>query len=139
MWLIAKESGRSAILRICTFHFFCRMDLMKAASHLYGADLQKCLTESITKTRLERQTFTVVVEGTAKPFNEAEAKWMEKDPTIWEKIKKNATTFACPVTQKVMINANPVLHRGSLPYIYRAPLIKQLVRSVCAWQRFEKD
>ena len=90
---------------------------MKAAAHLYGAELQKCITEQITKSRLERQTFAFVVEGTAKPFNEAEAKWMEKDPTTWEKIKKNATTFTCPVTEKLMINDNPTLHRGSLPYI----------------------
>ena len=87
---------------------------MKAAAHLYGAELQKCITEQITKSRLVRQIFTVVVEGTAKPFNEAEAKWMEKDPTTWEKIKKNATTFTCPVTQNLMINDNPTLHRGSL-------------------------
>ena len=53
---------------------------MKAASHLYGADLQKCLTEQITKSRLERQTFTFEMEGTAQPFKEAEAEWMEKDP-----------------------------------------------------------
>ena len=90
---------------------------MKAAAHLYGAELQKCITEQITKSRLERQTFAFVVEGTAKPFDEAEAEWMEKDPTTWEHIKKKATTFTCPVTQKLMINANPTLHRGSLPYI----------------------
>ena len=112
---------------------------MKAASHLYGADLQKCLTESITKSRLERQTFSFEMTGTAQPFEEAEAEWMQKDPKTWEHIKKNATQFTCPLTQKTMINANRVLHRGSLPYIYRALLIKQLVRSVCVWRRFEKD
>ena len=63
---------------------------MTAAAHLYGAELQKCVTEQITKSRLERQTFAFVVEGTAKPFDEAEADWMEKDPTTWEHIKKKA-------------------------------------------------
>ena len=83
---------------------------MKAAAHLYGADLQKCLTESITKSSLERQTFFFVSEGTAQPFEEAEAEWSAKDPTVWENIKKNATQFTCPVTQKTMINAQRVLH-----------------------------
>ena len=112
---------------------------MKAAAHLYGADLQKCLTESITKSSLERQTFFFVSEGTAQPFEEAEAEWMEKDFKTWDNIKKNAIQFTRPVTQKTMINGQRVLHRGSLPYIYRALLIKHLVRSACAWWRFEKD
>ena len=86
------------------------MDLMKAAAHFYGADLQKCLTEQITKCRLERQTFSFEMEGTAQPFEEAEAEWIAKDPKTWENIKKNATQFTCPVTQKTMINAQRVLH-----------------------------
>ena len=111
---------------------------MKAAAYLYGADLKKCLTESITKSRRERQTFSFVAEGTAQPFEEAEAEWMEKDPNTWEEIKKNARTFTCPVTKKRMINANMTLHRGSLAYISGPILIMQLVRSVCVWRRFEK-
>ena len=83
---------------------------MKAAAHLYGADLQKCLTESITKSSLERETFFFVSEGTAQPFEEAEAEWMEKDPETWKHIKQNATTFTCPLTQKLMINAKRSLH-----------------------------
>ena len=83
---------------------------MKAAAHLYGADLQKCLTESITKSRLENQIFSFQAEATAQPFAEAEAEWIAKDPKIWENIKKNATQFTCPVTQKTMINAQRVLH-----------------------------
>ena len=112
---------------------------MKAAAHLYGAELQKCLTEQITKSRLEQQRFPFEAEGICKPFEEAEAEWMEKDPKTWKIIVENAATFECPVTKKLVINANIKLHRGSLPYIYRALLIKQLVRSVCAWRRFEKD
>ena len=95
---------------------------MKAAGHLYGAELQKCLTESITKSRLENQIFSFQAEATAQPFAEAEAEWMEKDPNIWEEIKKNARTFTCPVTGK--------RHRGSLAYISGPILIMQLVRSV---------
>jgi len=72
------------------------MELMKAAAYLYGADLKKCLTESITKSRRERQTFSFVAEGTAQPFEEAETERMEKDPNTWEEIKKNARTFTCP-------------------------------------------
>ena len=83
---------------------------MKAAAHLYGADLQKCLTEQITKSRLERQTFSFEMEGAVQPFEEAEAEWMEKDPETWKHIKKNATTFTCPLTHKLMINAKRVLH-----------------------------
>ena len=112
---------------------------MKAAAHLYGAELQKCLTEQITKSRLEQQRFSFEVVGICKPFLEAKAEWMEKDPETWQNIVKNATTFECPVTKTLMINANITLHRGSLPYIYRALLIKQLVRSVHVWRRFEKD
>ena len=112
---------------------------MKAAAHLYGADLQKCLTEQITKSRLERQTFSFEMEGAVQPFEEAEAEWMEKDPNTWAEIKKNAKTFTCPVTKKRMINANMTLHRGSLAYISGPILIMQLVRSVCVWRRFEKN
>ena len=83
---------------------------MKAAAHLYGAELKKCLTESITKSRRERHIFSFESEGTAQPFEEAEAEWMVKDPKTWENIKKNATQFTCPVTQKTMINAQRVLH-----------------------------
>ena len=112
---------------------------MKAAAHLYGADLQKCLTESITKTRLERQTHSFVCEGSPQPFEEAEAEWKDKNPKAWEEIQKNATQFTCPVTKMRMINANTTLHRGSLAYISGPILIMQLVRSVCVWRRFEKD
>ena len=103
---------------------------MKAAGHFYGAELQKCLTESITKSRLENQIFSFQAEATAQPFAEAEAEWMEKDPETWEEIKKNATAFTCPVTKKPMINAKLTLHRGSLAYISGPILIMQLVRSV---------
>ena len=112
---------------------------MKAAALLYGANLQKCLTESITKSRLERQTFSFVSEGTAQPFEEAEAEWKDKNPKAWEEIQKNATRFTCPVTKMRMINANMTLHRGSLAYISGPILIMQLVRSVCVWRRFEKN
>ena len=112
---------------------------MKAAALLYGANLQKCLTESITKTRLERQTHSFVCEGTPQPFEEAEAEWKDKNPKAWEEIQKNATRFTCPVTKMRMINANMTLHRGSLAYISGPILIMQLVRSVCVWRRFEKD
>ena len=83
---------------------------MKAAAHLYGADLQKCLTESITKTRLERQTHSFVCEGTPQPFEEAEAEWKDKNPKAWAEIQKNAAQFTCPVTKMRMINANMTLH-----------------------------
>ena len=112
---------------------------MKAAAHLYGADLQKCLTESITKTRLERQTHSFVCEGSPQPFEEAEAEWKDKNPKAWEEIQKNAHQFTCPVTKIRMINAQMKLHRGSLAYISGPILIMQLVRSVCVWRRFEKD
>ena len=112
---------------------------MKAAAHLYGADLQKCLTESITKTRLERQTHSFVCEGSPQPFEEAEAEWKDKNPKAWEEIQKNATQFTCPVTKIRMINAQMKLHRGSLAYISGPILIMQLVRSVCVWRRFEKN
>ena len=112
---------------------------MKAAALLYGADLQKCLTESITKSRLERQTFSFVSEGTAQPFEEAEAEWKDKNPEAWEEIQKNATQFTCPVTKMRMITDKMALHRGSLAYISGPILIMQLVRSVCVWRRFEKD
>ena len=112
---------------------------MKAAAHLYGADLQKCLTESITKTRLERQTHSFVCEGTPQPFEEAEAEWKDKNPKAWEEIQKNAHQFTCPVTKIRMINAQMKLHRGSLAYISGPILIMQLVRSVCVWRRFEKN
>ena len=104
---------------------------MKAAAHLYGADLQKCLTESITKTRLERQTHSFVCEGSPQPFEEAEAEWKDKNPKAWEEILKNAHQFTCPVTKIRMINAQMKLHRGSLAYISGPILIMQLVRSVC--------
>ena len=112
---------------------------MKAAAHFYGAELQKCLTESITKTRLERQTHSFVCEGTPQPFEEAEAEWKDKNPKAWEEIQKNAAQFTCPVTKMRMINAKMKLHRGSLAYISGPILIMQLVRSVCVWRRFEKD
>ena len=112
---------------------------MKAAAHLYGADLQKCLTESITKTRLERQTHSFVCEGSPQPFEEAEAEWKDKNPKAWEEIQKNAHQFTCPVTKIRMINAQMKLHRGSLAYISGPILIMQLVRSVCVWRRFEKN
>ena len=112
---------------------------MKAAAHLYGADLQKCLTESITKTRLERQTHSFVCEGSPQPFEEAEAEWKDKNPKAWEEIQKNATRFTCPVTKMRMITDKMALHRGSLAYISGPILIMQLVRSVCVWRRFEKD
>ena len=112
---------------------------MKAAANLYGADLQKCLTESITKTRLERQTHSFVCEGSPQPFEEAEAEWKDKNPKAWEEIQKNAHQFTCPVTKIRMINAQMKLHRGSLAYISGPILIMQLVRSVCVWRRFEKN
>ena len=89
------------------------MDLMKAAAHLYGAELRKCLTESITKSRRERQIFSYESEGTAQPFEEAEAEWMAKDPETWKHIKKNATQFICPLTQKTMAKQRQVRVKNS--------------------------
>jgi len=82
-----------------------RQDLMKRATNLYGANLQKVLHESITKMRQDRQTTAFVSTGDAIPFAEAEQQY--KDSPEWQAILENAPRFFCKIRNIEMIIPAP--------------------------------
>ncbi len=83
-----------------------RIEYMKAAQSVFGADLQKLLTESITKARLERSTNAFSKEGEAEDYADVEARLKDK-PDEWESVKQNAHQFTCPIRNVLMIIAKP--------------------------------
>ena len=76
-------------------------------ANLYGSNMAKVLTESITKCRLDRQVSRWEQTGQAEKFDDVEKQYKNK-PEEWATILANAQQFPCSVTGKAMIVAHPV-------------------------------
>jgi len=79
-----------------------RIQLMKGAAELFGADLKKEVTEAIIKSKVERQTIAFSSGGEFEDWDVVEERYKNK-PEEWASIQLNARTFTCTVRNVKMV------------------------------------
>jgi hypothetical protein len=79
-----------------------RIQLMKGAAELFGADLKKEVTEAIIKSKVERQTIAFSSGGEFEDWDVVEERYKNK-PEEWASIQLNARTFTCTVRKVKMV------------------------------------
>ena len=102
---------QSRVHRMCNSHNIDSFDVLspeeritffREAQDYFGEDLQKCITESITRSQTKRITTKFRTFGPLE-LKSTVAKRYEGQPDKWANILKTAKQFTCPVTLEDMI------------------------------------